>query len=86
MTEAGLEIGRRGQALYDGTIRAQVEAENRGKFLILDVNSGDYEIDAEDLVASERLLARRPEAILFGVRIGHRAAYRLGGKKRASPA
>ena len=77
MTEAGLEIGRRGQALYDQTIRAQVEQENRGKFLILDVNTGDYEIDAEDLVASERLLARLPDAELFGVRIGHRAAYRL---------
>jgi len=86
MTEAGLEIGRRGQALYDGTIRAQVEAENRGKFLILDVNTGDYEVDAEDLTASERLLARRPDAVLFGVRIGHRAAYRLGGNRQAAPA
>ncbi len=77
MTEAGLEIGRRGQALYDQTLRAQVEPENRGKFLILDVNTGDYEIDAEDLMASHRLLERRPDAELFGVRIGHRAAYRL---------
>ena len=78
MTEVDLEMGRRGQALYDQTIRAQVEAENRGKFLILDVNSGDYEIDAEDLIASKRLLARRPDAALYGVRVGHRAAYRLG--------
>jgi hypothetical protein len=84
MTQAGQEIGQRGQALYDQTIRAQVEAENRGKFLILDVNTGDYEIDAEDLNASERLLARRPDAVLFGVRIGYRAAYRLGGKKQAN--
>ena len=86
MTEAGLEIGRRGQALYDQKIRPLVEQDHRGKFLILDVNTGDYEIDAEDLTASERLLARRPEALLFGVRIGHRAAYRLGGKKQANPA
>ena len=81
MTEAGLEIGRRGQALYDQTIRAQVEGENRGKFLILDVNTGEYEIDAEDLVASERLLARRADAVLFGVRIGFPTAYRLGGRR-----
>ena len=79
MTEAGQQIGQRGQALYDQTIKAQVEEGNHGKFLILDVNSGDYEIDPEDLTASERLLARRPDAVLFGVRIGHRAAYRLGG-------
>ena len=78
MTEAGLEIGRRGQALYDQQLRAQVEDGNRAKVLILDVNTGDYEIDDEDLTASKRLLERRPEAVLFGVRIGHRAAYRLG--------
>ena len=78
MTEAGQQVGRRGQALYDQTLKAQVEAGNHGKFLILDVNSGDYEIDPEDLTASKRLLERRPDAVLFGVRIGHRAAYRLG--------
>ncbi len=86
MTEAGLQIGQRGQALYDQTIRAQVEPDHRGKFLILDVNTGDYEIDAEDLTAPKRLLARRPDAVLFGVRIGHRAAYRLGEKKQINPA
>ena len=85
MTESGQQIGQRGQALYDQTIKAQVEEANRGKFLILDVNTGDYEIDAEDLTASERLLARKPDAVLFGVRIGHRAAYRLGGNKQVNP-
>jgi hypothetical protein len=38
MAEAGLQIGQRGQALHDQTIRAQVEPNHRGKFLILDVN------------------------------------------------
>ena len=77
MTKAGVRSAERGQALYDTQIRAQVEGENRGKFLILDVSTGDYEIDAEDIAASERLLVRRPYAILFGVRVGYRAAYRL---------
>ena len=86
MTEIGRQIGQRGQALYDQQIRAQVEQDHRGKFLILDVNTGDYEIDAEDLTASERLLARRPDAALFGVRIGHRAAYRLVGMRQTSSA
>ena len=84
MTETGKQSAERGQALYDTQIRAQVEAEHRGKFLILDVITGDYEIDAEDITASERLLVRRPEAVLFGVRVGYRAAYRLGGNKQAN--
>jgi len=71
------EIGMRGQALYEQQIRQRVEAENRGKFLVLDVTSGEYEIAAEDLTASDRLLMRKPDAVLFGVRIGHHTAYRL---------
>ena len=86
MTDTGRQIGQRGQALYDQQIRPQVEQDYQGKFLILDVNTGDYEIDAEDLTASERLLARRPDAALFGVRIGHRAAYRLVGMRQTSSA
>ena len=78
MTQASRQSAERGQALYDAQIRAQVEGEHHGKFLILDVNTGDYEIDAEDLAACHRLLERRPNAVLFGVRVGHRAAYRLG--------
>lgn len=76
------EIAARGQALYDTAIRPLVEAGNKGKFLILDVDSGEYEIDAEDLVASDRLLARCPDAILYGVRVGYSAAYSLGGRMR----
>ena len=33
----------------------------------------------DDLDASERLLDRRPEALLYGVRVGEGAAYRIGG-------
>jgi hypothetical protein len=36
-------------------------------------------IDDDDLVATKRALAKRPEAVLYGLRIGYPAAYRLGG-------
>jgi hypothetical protein len=72
------EVSRLGQKLYDDRIRSVVENSNRGKFLVLDVSTGDYEIDADDLTASERLLERHPQGILFGVRIGYPAAYDLG--------
>ncbi|MBI3910689.1 MAG: hypothetical protein HY320_07125 [Armatimonadetes bacterium] len=74
------EIGHRGQELYDRVIRPQVEAGNKGKFLVLDIETGDYEIDEDDLAASERLLARRPGGKLYGVRIGYPVAYRIGAR------
>ena len=79
------EVGRRGQAVYEQQIRSQVEQEHAGKFLVLDIASGAYEIDEDDLTASDRLLAKRPDAILYGLRIGYPAAYRLGAGFTATP-
>ena len=72
------DVERRGQALYEENIRSRVEATERGKFVVIDVNSGDYEIDPDDAVATARLMAKRPSAITYAVRVGYPAAYRMG--------
>jgi len=73
------EIARRGEAIYQRNLRARLETEeNRGKFLIIDIATGAYEIDREDLAATERLLARNPHTVTYGLRIGYEAAYELG--------
>lgn len=71
------EVGQRGRALYERQIRDAVETEHRGKFLVVDITTGAFEID-DDLSASERVLAKNPKAILYGLRIGYPAAYRVG--------
>lgn len=77
------EIDRLGQELYEGRLRALVETpENIGRELVMDVASGDYEIDADGLAASRCLQARRPGAPLYGVRIGYNAVYAIGGSLR----
>jgi hypothetical protein len=72
------EVARRGEEIYEREIRSKVEDQHRGKFLVLDIVTGAYEIDQDDLAASERLLDRHPESELYGVRIGSPTAYRLG--------
>ena len=74
------EIDRRGQEVYEQDIRGKVEtAENIGKQIVIDVETGEYEIDSDGLAASRRLLVKHPEAALFGARIGYDAVYTLGG-------
>ena len=74
------EIDRRGQNLYDRQIRAQVETpENIGKQIVIDVETGEYAIDEDGLKASRRLMARHPDAALYGLRIGYNAVYTIGG-------
>ncbi|MBC8232937.1 hypothetical protein H8E77_25625 [bacterium] len=73
------EVSSRGEAIYEQQIRGKVEIDHKGKFLVIDVETVEYEIDADDLIATKRLLARRPDAILYGLRIGFPTAYRIGG-------
>src|SRR5438093_5907407 len=74
------EIYRRGRALYEEQLKDQVETEeNIGKEIVIDIETGDHEIDADGQAASHRLLARHPGAALYGARIGYNAVYTLGG-------
>ncbi len=56
------EFARRGDVIYERDIRPFVEAGNKGKFIAIDIETGAYEIDDDELAASDRLLARVPPA------------------------
>jgi hypothetical protein len=74
------EVGRLAKQLYESGIRQKVEsAENIGKMVIIDIETGDYEVDKNGLQASHRLNERHPDARLFGIRIGYNVAASLGG-------
>ncbi len=60
--------------------------ESRGKFLVVDIETGQYEIDASDLAAMQRARARNSDAALYVMRVGFRTAYRLGRKGLARAA
>jgi hypothetical protein len=55
-----------------------VDTGDRGKFLVLDIETGEYELDADELVALQRARRKKPDAALYILRIGYPAAYRIG--------
>ena len=73
------EVATQGETIYEEQIRAEVEATHTGEFLVINIETGSYEIDKDDLSATKRLLAKQPDAVLYGLRIGHPTAYKLGG-------
>ena len=73
------EIVARGEAIYREQIQSQLESVEKGNFVVIDIETGDYEIDAGDAAATRRLLDRRPTAVTYGVRVGHRATYSHAG-------
>ena len=78
--QTGEEVGERGQAIYESRLRTLLETEeNIGKIVSIDVDTGDYEIADDLLVAGRRLQQRRPDALMYGKRIGYNAVYAVGG-------
>jgi hypothetical protein len=71
------EHARRGTDLYEQSIRQRVEAGNRGKIVAIDIQTGEYEIGDTTRAASERLLARLPDAEIWYERIGYPAVYHI---------
>jgi len=76
------EFARRGQDIYEREIRPRLQPADQGKFAAIDIESGEYEIDQDDFIATERLLSRVPDAQMWLERIGEPAAYRIGGFSR----
>ena len=72
------EFARRGDEIYDRDISPHVEPADEGKFVVIDIETGEYEVDQDELAASDRLLASRFDAQMWTRRIGSRYARHFG--------
>jgi hypothetical protein len=80
------EFARRGHEIYEDRVRSQVEADNHGRIVAIDIESGAFEVSDDSLTAAKQLLVRCPDAQIFGIRIGHRAVHRFGFRSPGVPA
>ena len=72
------EFARRGQEIYVRDIQPHLAPGDEGKFAAIDIDTGQYELDVDDYMATDRLLHRNIEAQIWLVRVGSPAAYRIG--------
>ena len=71
------ELDRLGAEALARRVRPALRPEDDGKFVAVDVGTGDYELDEDDYAAVTRLRARRPSAEVWLGRVGQPAAYRM---------
>jgi hypothetical protein len=81
--ENASQIAARGREIFEHRLRGLLEPDNNGKFIVIDVETGDYEIDEDDLIASMRAYNKRPEGVCYGMRIGYSSAGTLGASQSA---
>jgi len=75
------ETARLGDEIYERDIRPQVEADHRGEYVAIDVDSGSWAISDDLRTAAKRLRTQRPGAInVWLLRVGYRALRHFGGR------
>jgi hypothetical protein len=73
------EFARRGDALYEKEILPKLTAKDEGKFLAIDIETGQYELAADEMKAGDKLRRRLPEAQIWMVRVGYPSTRKFGG-------
>lgn len=74
------EFAHRGDEIYERHVRPRIEKSDTGKFVVIDIETGDFEIDRDELAASDRLLARKAGAQMWVTRADSRYARRFGSR------
>ena len=63
-------MARKAEELFHSKIKQQVTGRSPNDYVLIDVDSGDFEVDADELSAAERLQARRPDALVWCRKVG----------------
>jgi hypothetical protein len=79
------EFARRGEEIYDRDIRPTLSANARGRFVAIDIETGAFEVDADEQQASDRLATRVPGAQIWLRRVDSPYARRFGGRTPKTP-
>ena len=55
------EAARRGDEIYEQDIRPKVGAQDHGKYVAIDIETRQWEMDADEMAAGNRLRGRIPD-------------------------
>ena len=69
-----------GERIYRDKYKERYEARHSGKFLAIDVETGEATLAAEAAEALERAHDANPAHMIYLVKIGSRGVYNLGSR------
>lgn len=76
------EIAKRGEAIFDRAVKPHLAPADEGKFVAIDIESGEFETAPSELAAIDLLRARVPDAQIWLVRVGSPYLHRFGGREQ----
>jgi hypothetical protein len=72
----------RAKRIYAERLRAVLEPQHLNRFVAIEPDSGEYFLGETFDEAVKAARARHPSRLSHTIRIGHRAAFHLGGTQR----
>ena len=72
------EIVARGKEIYEKQLKSKLEPQNLGKYLVIDIETGEYEMDENDLKAALRAYQKNPAGARFEMQIGYATSGTIG--------
>ena len=72
------EFARRGDEIYERDVAPRLVAEDHGKIVAIDIETGDFEVDEDEIAAAHRLLDRHADAQIWFRQAGARYLHRIG--------
>jgi hypothetical protein len=82
MTHTRSEIARLGDELFDRVVAPATTPDQDRLFVAIDVDSGAFEIAADELSAGRAVLARHPDAQIWLRRVGEPYLHRFSPRVR----
>ena len=76
------EFARRGDALVEAKVRPHLTVADEDKFVAIDIETGEYELDKNEMKAADRLRKRVPDPQIWLVHITLGYHHRFGGYGR----
>jgi hypothetical protein len=73
------EFARRGDALVQSKVRPNLTAADEDKFVAIDVETGEYELDKDEMKATDRLRKRVADPQIWLVHVTFGYLHRFGG-------
>src|SRR5207244_11194366 len=73
------EFARRGDALVESKVRPKLTAADKDKFVAIDIETGEYELDKNEMKAVGRLRKRVADPQIWLVHVTSGYPHRFGG-------
>lgn len=75
------EFAQLGDEIYTRDIYPQLQADSQGKIVAIDITTGAWEIDNDEILVCNRLEKRYPSAQIWIVKVGSKYVRRFGASR-----